>query len=142
MGFKNFAGIFAGQKRFDTTVAAPKGRRISSRRVHLSFGRRGHQPHVHAQPAMLCPQESRRCFQGQRLAAGGEGGMTPFVVESTGRLGPSALKFLKEVKSDFDAFHLTNFISTVSACCALYMSLMVANARRRLHERELVIFDW
>jgi hypothetical protein len=29
------------------------------------------------------------------LAAGrGEGGMTPFVVESTGRLGPSALKFL------------------------------------------------
>jgi ribonuclease HI len=27
------------------------------------------------------------------LAAGGEGGMTPFVVESTGRLGPSALKF-------------------------------------------------
>jgi hypothetical protein len=77
-----------------------------------------------------------------RLAAGGEGGMTPFVVESTGRLGPSALKFLKEVKSDFDAFHLTNFISTVSACCALYMSLMVANARRRLHERELLIFDW
>jgi hypothetical protein len=76
------------------------------------------------------------------LAAGREGGMTPFVVESIGRLGPSALKFLKEVKSDFDSFHLTNFVSSVSACCALYTSLMVANARRRLHERELLTFDW
>jgi hypothetical protein len=69
-------------------------------------------------------------------AAGGEGGMTPFAVESTGRLGPS------EVKSDFDAFHLTNFISTVSASCAKYTLLMVANARRRLHECQLLIFDW
>jgi hypothetical protein len=76
------------------------------------------------------------------LAAGGEGDMTPFVVESTGRLGPSALKFLKEVKSYFDSFHLTNFVSTVSACCALYTSLMITNARRRLHERELLFFYW
>jgi hypothetical protein len=70
--------------------------------------------------------------------------MTPFVVESTGRLGPSALKFIKEIKTDVDTFHLTNFISTVSACCALYTSLMVANARRRLHEREdsSLVFDW
>jgi hypothetical protein len=68
--------------------------------------------------------------------------MTPFVVESTGRLAPSALKFLKEVKSEFDSLHLTNFVTTVSACCAVYTSLMVANARRRLHERELLIFDW
>jgi hypothetical protein len=75
------------------------------------------------------------------LAAGEEGGMTPFVVESTGRLGPSALKFFKEIKTDMDTFH--NFISTVSACCALYTSLMVANARRRLHEHEsLTFFYW
>jgi hypothetical protein len=69
------------------------------------------------------------------LAAAGEGGMTPFVVESTGRHGPSALK------TDVDTFHLTNFTSSVSACCALYTSFMVANARRRLHEREPLVFD-
>jgi hypothetical protein len=52
------------------------------------------------------------------------------VVESTGRLGPSA----KFIKGDFDSFYLTNFISTVGACCALCTLHMVTNARRKLHE--------
>jgi hypothetical protein len=67
----------------------------------------------------------------------------PFIIESTGRLGPAAYAFLEEIKSKSrNSYSVSQFLSTVSACCALHTSLMIAFSYRALAERENLIFDW
>jgi hypothetical protein len=63
----------------------------------------------------------------------------PFVVEATGRLGPSALEFLKSsLDSEEDAHARLYFLSATSACIALFNSLMISGATRKLSSYEQV----
>jgi hypothetical protein len=58
------------------------------------------------------------------MEAGGRGGFTPFVIESTGRLGPAAHKFLTEIGQG-KSYYLSQLYTALSALSALYNSLML-----------------
>ncbi|KAJ1438556.1 hypothetical protein B484DRAFT_392228, partial [Ochromonadaceae sp. CCMP2298] len=61
----------------------------------------------------------------------------PFIVEATGRLGPSALEFLNgALDSEDDSHARSYFLSAISACIALYNSLMISGATRKLSSFE------
>jgi hypothetical protein len=63
----------------------------------------------------------------------------PFIVEATGRLGPSALEFLNgALDSEDDSHARSYFLSAISACIALYNSLMISGATRKLSSFEHV----
>jgi hypothetical protein len=66
------------------------------------------------------------------LERGGDRSFTPFVIESTGRLGPSAQTFINDITSHTHSTIKSNFLSTLSACIALYNSMMLRCAKRRL----------
>ena len=70
------------------------------------------------------------------LGPGGVYGFTPFVVEATGRLGAAAKTFIKDIASEENTYHLSNFYNAMSAMTALYNSLMLKGARRKLHSLE------
>ena len=66
----------------------------------------------------------------------------PFVIESTGRLGKHAVKFLKDCSDELNPRPLSMLLTSISACIALYNSLMAANSTRRLNkEEELIVAD-
>ena len=66
----------------------------------------------------------------------------PFVIETTGRLGKDALRFLKEHRNELNPRPLTNLLDSISACIAMYNSLMATNAQRRLEkDEELAVHD-
>jgi hypothetical protein len=56
--------------------------------------------------------------------------VTPFALESTGRIGPSALAFLNRVCADNPAA-LKFFISDLSHCLAAHLGRIIAATRRR-----------
>jgi hypothetical protein len=63
---------------------------------------------------------------------GGYRNSTPFVIESTGRLGPSAQSFLKDITAhEFGSLQST-FLSTLRACITLYNSMMLRCGKRHL----------
>jgi hypothetical protein len=51
------------------------------------------------------------------MEAGGRGGFTPFVIESTGRLGPAAHKFLAEIGRG-KSYYLSQLYTALSALSA------------------------
>jgi hypothetical protein len=65
-------------------------------------------------------------------------GFTPFVVEATGRLGAAARNFIKKMAGEdgTNTYHLSNFYNALSAMTALYNSLMLKGAQRKLHALE------
>jgi len=74
------------------------------------------------------------------MGEGGAGGFVPFAVEVTGRLGLAARQFIKDITSIEDTFHLSNFLSALSAMSALHLSMMVKNKMRKFSELERVVF--
>jgi hypothetical protein len=72
------------------------------------------------------------------MGPGGAYGFTPFVVEATGRLGAAARNFIKLISGEdgTNTYHLSNFYNALSAMTALYNSLMLKGARRKLHTLE------
>ncbi len=70
------------------------------------------------------------------LGPGGAYGFTPFVVEATGRLGAAARTFIEDIAGKENSYHLSNFYNAMSAMTALYNSLMLKGARRKLHSLE------
>jgi hypothetical protein len=71
------------------------------------------------------------------MEAGGRGGFTPFVIESTGRLGPAAHKFLTEIGQG-KSYYISQLYTALSALSALYNSLMLKGAQRMLSRMEMV----
>jgi hypothetical protein len=61
---------------------------------------------------------------------GSRGGFTPFVIESTGRLGPAAHKFLTEIGQG-KSYYISQLYTALSALSALYNSLMLKGASAR-----------
>ena len=74
------------------------------------------------------------------MADGGGGRFVPFAVEVTGRLGLAARRFIKDISSIEDTFHRSNFLSALSATCAMHLSMMVINKLRKLSELERIEF--
>jgi len=74
------------------------------------------------------------------MGEGGTGGFVPFAVEVTGMLGHAAWKFIREIASIEDTFHLSNFLSALSAMSAMHLSMMVKNNMRKFSELERVEF--
>ncbi len=74
------------------------------------------------------------------MEEGGSGGFVPFVVEVTGRMGRAARKFLKDIASFDDTFHLSNFFSALSAMSAMHLSMMIKHKLRKFTELEHVEF--
>jgi hypothetical protein len=72
------------------------------------------------------------------MGEGGNEGFTPFVVEATGRLGQAAMAFIKAVVPKDETFILSQFYGSMSAMGALYNSLMLKGAKRKLGELEWV----
>jgi hypothetical protein len=66
------------------------------------------------------------------MGVGGDKTFTPFVIESTGRLGPSALAFLKILSTPETRTTLSNLLGSISACIAFFNSLLLKCAKRRL----------
>jgi hypothetical protein len=66
------------------------------------------------------------------MAAGGDKNFTPFVIESTGRLGSSASAFLKTISTHEHATLKSNLLGSISACIAFYNSVILRCAKRRL----------
>ena len=89
--------------------------------------------------AALIREKDKR-DQYAHLEAGGSRHFTPFVIESTGRLGPSANMFLKTIVSNEGMSALTYFYNALSAMSALYNALMLKGARRKLSSLEKIVF--
>jgi hypothetical protein len=70
------------------------------------------------------------------MAQGGPYGFTPFVIEATGRLGACARNFIRNLAREEDTYTVSNFYNALSSMTALYNSLMLKGARRKLHSLE------
>lgn len=71
---------------------------------------------------------------------GGVRGFRPFVVESTGRFGPEAMKILKEIVPSDQTYHLSHFYNAFSAMVTLYNALMLNGAMHKLTTLERIEF--
>ena len=75
------------------------------------------------------------------MGEGEDKGLTPFVIESTGRLGPTARAFMKKIVSIGEvAQAISYFYNALSSMTALYNSLMLKGARRKLRSLETIEF--
>ena len=84
--------------------------------------------------------KTQKYFYVPNLPGEGPHYFVPFIIESTGRLGKQAIKFLKECRDELNPRPLTTLLTSISACLALYNSLMAANSTRRLNrDEELVV---
>lgn len=59
------------------------------------------------------------------------GNFVPFVVEATGRLGPSAMTWLRHLTAGRDVFFRSRCLTTISAYIAMYNAKMIGAARAR-----------
>ena len=73
------------------------------------------------------------------MGEGEDKGLTPFVIESTGRLGPTARAFMKKIVGEV-AQAISYFYNALSSMTALYNSLMLKGARRKLRSLETIEF--
>jgi hypothetical protein len=100
-----------------------------SNRTNLS-----HNSHQVSDRAAINRENTKRDKDGHipGLEAGGDRTFTPFVIESTGRLAPSAQAFFNKITAQEFISLKSTFLNSLSACIALYNSLMLRCAKRRL----------
>jgi hypothetical protein len=60
-----------------------------------------------------------------------QGHFVPFVVEATGRLGPSAMQWIRALTAGKDVLHRSRCLSLISAAIARYNAKMIGAARGR-----------
>ncbi len=96
---------------------------------------------VHGAAAEEREKEKRKKYADvPGMGEGGTGGFVPFAVEGTGRLGRAAWKFIREIASIEDTYHLSNFLSALSAMSAMHLSMMIKTKMRKFSELERVEF--